>query len=202
MYDFSDELKLQYKSDSRKDYMGVVDEQIPGWIPAEYSTSDLIPGVAFAFEQPKTPRQIERKGKTFTVPHQKYIRGIDPNGFIHPVTISTARPGPPTEDEPFRPTGDDGLGTAPRVMSEKQMLNGWLWVEPGSEFRGLTGPDYFAWAFAVRDARKKAYEAKQAEAARDFQTQHQALMAEQMKNSNDAINRLTEALTAALSKAK
>lgn len=181
MYDFSDELRIQFKNDPKKeysDYMTIVDEYIPAWQPAPYQRHDVAGGAALADQEVGSPRQVEdrRTGKVYSIPHNKYVRGLDRNGFIHPVIVSTIRPGPGKEN------GDDLEGTEHRVRGEKQMENGWLWMEPGESFRGLAGKEYMAWCFAVQAERKKAYEKTQEDQAKNFKSQALAVLEEQAKS--------------------
>lgn len=174
-YDFSKELALRVDVDPRRNYRDEVDSVCPAWMPAQYKAVDGS-SAAFADHPPKTPREVydPQRGRTFAVPHQRYIRGIDPNGHICYVTISSHRPGPD------RPDGIDSCGTEGRMRQEKQEA-GWLFVEPGESFRGYSGEQYLAWSLAVREERRKVYEEKQRQMSAEFTSQAVSAIREQAK---------------------
>lgn len=197
MYDFSDELRIQPKNDKRdyQDYLRQVDECLPAWQPAPFERHDVAASAALADQDPKTPRQVsDASGKVFTIPHNKYIRGLDKNGHIHPVHVSTTRPGPGREH------GDDEIGTESRVRGEKQKDHGWLWMEPGESFRGFSGKEYMAWCFAVQAERKKAYEKTQEEYSHNFKSQALAVIEEQAKAQSSMVKQIIDPMIAANNK--
>lgn len=190
MYDFSDELRIPYKVDRTRDYMDEFNAEVPAWFPAtfeRYTNNPNLVSVALGDQPAHTPRTLEdrKRKKTYTIAHQKYVRGVDQNGHLHPVSVSTARPGPGSED------GDDRIGTYHRVKGEKQFENGWLWIEEGDSFQGRSGDDYYAWVCAVREARRAKYEASQATDAQTRQDQALTLLLrEQGKINSDANSQL------------
>jgi len=173
------ENEIKYVVDPNRDYMADVDDTVPPWFAEPYKTSEMVAtGAALTpcedgevFRD--VPRTVERKRNQYAVSHIRYERALDPNGFICAVNTSTTRPGPGHED------GDDGIGTATRVRSEK-MQQGWLWLEPGWSHRGRVGDDYLAWVFAVKEQRQKMHEKRQAEEAEEFLSQAAQMLKKQM----------------------
>ena len=159
-----DEKRLSYEFDPSKDYHAVVDSLSVPWVPPAVKYVESAYPTSAAFSDASGTREVKmvaRDGttgrktrRTMVQPHKRYVRAIDPAGDLCSLIVSTCRP------DRDKPSGDDGLETAARVIARKNRL-GWLILERDEDmqnpFAAKIGQDYIAWALAVMAHRKKSH---------------------------------------------
>ena len=160
-HDWATELRLSYTVDPNRDYAAEVDYELPAWSPEPYETSTAAGGCAFSNNTEQRSLFDSKRQHQWMLPQFLYRRAVSPTGQITALIVSTCRP------SPENPDGSDGIGSEFRIRGDKQQ-RGWLVVEPGESFAGLEGDRFMAWAFAVRDHRRKIYEAGQVAMSEDF----------------------------------
>ena len=176
------EARLPYKVEPGRDYLAEVSESVPPWRPMAYQThSVLSPGAAFSDEMKGQPKEaLSPSGVPIVVPQKKYVRALDPAGNVMSLIVSSCRP------SPEKPDGDDGLGTTDRILSEKKK-SGWLILEPDQEYGGRVGPDYLAWAMAVREFRVKKNLALEEQDRAEHESKTLAAIREQTRANSEMV---------------
>lgn len=132
---------------------------------------DLKTGEAFAGE--------------FTMPHQQYVRGLDPNGHVHPLIVKTCQIA--SEDR----TGYDVAKVAEKVRQ------GWLIIERHPEhynltftnLTGLTGEPYAEHCRKEYVERRERYTAKEARDEEAFKSKAVKAIEEQQVRQEQMIER-------------
>jgi len=183
------EADVPFHFDPSHDYTKDVDQFTPQYTPPQYRTVEWKPGAALTTpEDQRGTRNVRINGReTRTMPFQRYVRGVDLQGNIHPVTTSTCRP------TPEYPNGDDGLGTASRAMEGKEK-SGWLILELGKAAYGRRGQEYLAWALAVAEKRRLAHAKYEQNEEAAFMSIYQRKMLEFEKQRSASQAEMTDTL--------
>ena len=218
-----DELDLQYDFDPKHNYFADVDDLFPAWqVPvAKYLDSFPIDAALSDSNGPREVRTREtevvvdgdgqpvldgrgrprRRSRTVAKvqPFRMYWRAIDPDGNICPLAVSTCRA------DRDKPSGDDGLGTAMRVATEKNR-RGWLIVEnvegAWNPYSGKVGQDYCAWALAVMQLRRRLHAEYQRRETEQFLEEKKRQALELAKEQAQITGRIQgEAMVAAMDRA-
>ena len=200
--DIRREAKLAYEFDPDRDYMNEVDAVTPAWVPpADIQRDARVPGAALHTRSNIRPTMVRMAdGSLRTIPAKRYVRAVDPQGNIHPLSISTVTPGPGPND-PFEfADGFDRLGTETRVLAEKKR-RGWLILEPSEMMNGLTGSEYICWALAVAADRRRRHAEYEAQERDNFMSQAARRAMEEQKKQAGVMADAVKGIGAEVAKA-
>lgn len=191
------ERTLPFCFDPKHDYLADVEELCPTYEVPKIDHNPLMPGVAFSDARGTREVVIPGTNTRNTMKYFPYVRAVDLQGNVHPLSISTIRPYPDPQDR-LRHEGIDGCGTESRVKDEKRR-KGWLILDPSEWMNGRTGQEYLAWALAVAEKRRLANEAWQdREAEIEVPKAQKRYLAEQAKYQNEVTSGLVDQVTKAV----
>ena len=115
-YEWDREARIPFLFDEAHDYHADIDFVMPPFQVPVTEVHPNKPGAAFDDSpEPRMVRVGRGRGDVRTMPSVRYVRAVDPQGNIGPLSISTRRPFPDPKDKGAR-DGHDGCGTPGRVL--------------------------------------------------------------------------------------
>lgn len=165
------------KIDPSRDYFSELDAMYPPWARPPTVKHDSAPGAALTMDsEPAGTREFRlANGAIFVMPHQQYVRGVDPAGNIGHITVKTSRV--PEDDE---------TGFWDKILANKRRA-GWLIAERDQELNGMVGQEYGAYVVAEMHRRRAAKAEQEKLDAEAYESQASRRAAESAQQMSDAV---------------
>lgn len=147
----------------------IVDRMLPPW--QLHKTVTVGSAACTPYDEDAGTRNGRRDdGAIFTMPYQRYVRAVDPAGFLCPLTTHTSRT-----------PQDDTTGFEDKIKAVKRR-KGWLIAERDEQANGLMGRDYGEYVLREMLRRQRENARKHVEGLKEFESQETKAIERAMKD--------------------